>query len=119
MSASMPTSDAPENVTVRDACCTWRAAIQIPLLLLAAAGLGFAGQPVWHSRNDFQGLLGYSAGGTCASHSSAAAVDGCGAASDLTLASGCGAAAHVDAVVEVDVDESVSALAPDNVTTEL
>lgn len=26
------------------ACCSWRQGVQVPLLLLAAAGLGFAGQ---------------------------------------------------------------------------
>jgi hypothetical protein len=114
-------------------CCGWRSLLQTPLLLIVAAGAGFAGQQAWNNRNDLSALLsgspaagsGCSAaamatpcsamvsaeiptGGCCSASQSASAESGCCA--QATLAACCSQAAEAEAVAE----ESLSALAPAN-----
>ncbi len=52
----------------RAACCRWRSMVQIPLLLFAAGGLGFAGQQMWQNDPAFASLFGgtdYASAGSC------------------------------------------------------
>lgn len=118
------TPEADQIDVLKPACCPWRTALQVPLLLCAAAGLGFAGQHAWQNRGDFQSLLpkssqcsqSYAVGCT----SGGAHSQGCGAAA---LAASCAQAAAnscgSSATVVVEADEAVSALLPENLVDEL
>lgn len=111
------------------ACCgsKWRTGFQVPLLLFAAGGLGFAGHQISQSP-DFQELLtgqpatpacsSYSGGHCCPSQLAAqasAAAEGC-CASAMAHSQACAMAG----VVAESVDEAagVSALTPANLASE-
>ncbi len=96
----------------------WRTALQVPLLLAAAAGLGFAGQQMWQSRHDVQGLLGFTPGKNLPCESAVVVMEGCTASCSTGSCSlaeeGCCAAALLAAEAAAPSDEPVSALSPAN-----
>jgi hypothetical protein len=54
----------------RATCCRWRSMVQVPLLLFAAGGLGFAGQQMWQNDPAFASLFGvteFASAGSCGS----------------------------------------------------
>jgi hypothetical protein len=122
----LPTSAFETPTAVKPACCPWRSAVQTPLLLMAAAGLGFAGQQVWTGRADLDALL---TGTAAVSHccSSASEVTGCSASDELALTptEGCPLSAAAESgccllqalAGLAEEEDVVSALAPENSTT--
>ena len=114
-----------QSDTPQPACCPWRTALQVPLLLAAAAGLGFAGQQAWHNRTDFQSLwphltvcaLGNPTCNASLAHMEYSSSAAHSASCATSTASSCASSAN--AVAEVEADESVSALSPENLSDEL
>jgi hypothetical protein len=130
-SANALENPVAEPVAPKAACCGWRKMVQVPLLLFAAGGIGFAGQQMW-SEPDFAALITGQpvshAGGSCGS--SMAAMSTCPSAamanSQSTQAScsmqaaqyagGCCAsqAAALAAAEAAMMEDAVSALSPMN-----
>lgn len=117
-----PATESNSPDVPKPACCPWRTALQVPLLLCAAVGLGFAGQQAWQNRTDFQSLWPNSSACPLSSFINSccpgsAQSESCGAAA---LATSCASAAEhtcassADVLAEVDADETVSALTPEN-----
>lgn len=108
-------ADVPATSPVAP-CCQWRSMLQVPLLLCAAAGLGFSGQQLWQNEGDIVSLLAgsssskacssFGASGCCPSMASVAASGCC---SELLM---CGALMNT---ASDEPAEAVSALTPDNV----
>jgi hypothetical protein len=118
-----PQSEQPD--APKPACCPWRMALQVPLLLAAAAGLGFAGQQAWQSRTDLQSLWPYSTAclaGASSGCTSSGHAEGCSSAASVAASyaaaeRNCGSSTN--AVAEVEMEDSVSALSPENAVDEL
>jgi|GEM_PF-3988372 len=116
---SQPTPTVPTSVSRTRG---WRSIVQVPLLLLAAGGLGFAGQQIWQNPTDFQSYLSIPQRDVpCSSHlacaSAAMATTSCSTATQTD--DGCGASllALSDAAelaVDATGDVPVSALQPEN-----
>jgi hypothetical protein len=137
LGSEMETSATPTQ-PVKAACCPWRTAMQTPMLLIAAAGLGFAGQQAWHSGGDLSQMfaspsqsacsaiapttpcahvidpammagLSASGGGCCSSKSAA-----------MVTAGGCCSSGSAEVLAEATEDdaETVSALVPANSSDE-
>ncbi|HET6424278.1 MAG TPA: hypothetical protein VFG20_11380 [Planctomycetaceae bacterium] len=116
-------SDPITTEVIASTGTTWRAALQVPLLLIAAAGFGFAGQQMWQSRGDVSGLFHASAGhsGGCANAETAcasSASEGC-AAAGTDASDDCCAAMFAAAEAARAAEAPVSALSPANMVESL
>jgi len=103
--------DTPAVTPTAPACCPWRTALQTPLLLIAAAGMGFAGQQAWSHRGDWQkAFSGMSGSGQCTAAADACPTSsGCGSSTGLLTAETCPFSSGTDEDSGV-----VSALTPEN-----
>lgn len=86
--------------TPAPACCPWRTALQTPLLLIAAAGMGIAGQQVWSHRGDWRAAM---SGGS-----------GCSASADACASAAGGCFSEAASATAIEEEDTVSALAPEN-----
>lgn len=112
------TSDPVQTQAAASVPTSWRTALQVPLLLIAAGGLGFAGQQMWQNRNDLQGLLSLSSSHACASSGGAAAsTEGCSTSCAAHTEDCCDA--MLRAAEAAAMEAPVSALTPANMTETL
>ncbi|MDZ4686898.1 MAG: hypothetical protein SH850_17630 [Planctomycetaceae bacterium] len=113
MSDHIPSGlDTPAVTQTAPACCPWRTALQTPLLLLAAAGVGFAGQQAWSHRGDWQAALSGASGQCSGAAAPCPTSGGCGSADDLQTAESCPFSTGA-----VEDAGAVSAMTPENVTS--
>jgi hypothetical protein len=112
-------SDPVQTQATAAASTSWRTALQVPLLLIGAAGLGFAGQQMWQNRSDMQGLLGLSAANaTTASDCASASTEGCTPTCAAHAEDCCDAMLHA-AEAAKEMEAPVSALSPANMVETL
>ncbi|HUQ70778.1 MAG TPA: hypothetical protein VM165_14710 [Planctomycetaceae bacterium] len=106
--------DTPAVSQISPACCPWRTALQTPLLLIAAAGMGFAGQQAWSHRGAWQAALGGASGaGQCSGAAAPCPTSGgCGSTAELMTAESCPFSTST-----VEDSGAVSALTPENATS--
>lgn len=120
-------SDPVQTQAAASVPTSWRTALQVPLLLIAAGGLGFAGQQMWQNRNDMQGLLGLSAAQASSSSgcADAAPATDCPSVHTLGCSSSCASQsedccdAMLRAAEAAALEAPVSALSPANMVETL
>lgn len=100
------TENQPAEQTVTVKAKPWRTMLQVPLLLAAAAGIGFAGQQVWQSQTTGTKLFHNSAGEF---QCPIAALFGCGAKSAGCSTGGCGSTATATACASAMIEAGLSA----------
>lgn len=118
--APLDSDTVPEFAPQARPCCRWRSIVQVPLLLVAAGGLGFAGQQIWQNPGDFQSYLSIpDRDAPCSSHGgcASAAVSTTSCATATEAAGGCCAsllALGGESDLDATAEEPASALHPEN-----